>query len=141
MRVLYCLTVLAAAVALVGCGSGSNETAQTPTAPPVPGGPPAPGGPPMPGAPPGPAAAAVTDPAAGKIVFTANCQGCHGANGQGVGKGKPDFTNAAWQAKESDEELLNSIANGHHKMPAFKTKLSEQQRKNALAYVRTFAKK
>jgi mono/diheme cytochrome c family protein len=95
----------------------------------------------MPGGPPGPPAATTASVSAGKIVFQANCVGCHGANGKGMGKGKPDFTNAAWQAKEPDAELLNSIANGHHKMPAFKTKLTEQQRKDALAYVRTFAAK
>jgi cytochrome c oxidase cbb3-type subunit 3 len=131
MRVLPVLTVLLAAAALAGCGSsGNSDTAQQPTPPPA--APPLPGGPPAPGA-------TATDVAAGKAIFQANCVACHGANGKGIDKEAPDFTNAKWQAKHSDQELLETIANGHkNEMPAFKNKLTEQQRKDALAYVRTF---
>lgn len=124
MRVLAILTAFSAA-ALAGCGtspSGGSGKAPPPA-------PPAPGPPPL------------TGPVAGKAVFQANCIACHGENGRGIGKGKPDFTDAAWQAKESDAALLDVIANGHHNMPPFKDKLTEQQRKDVLAYIRTLAVK
>lgn len=128
MRVLICIAALGAA-ALAGCGSGGNteNAGAPPTAPPPPGG--------------APAAAAAPNAVAGKAIFQAKCIACHGANGKGIGAGKPDFTDAAWQAKESDEELLHVIANGHKMMPPFKDKLTEQERKDVLAYVRTFAAK
>jgi len=122
MRVFTLFATAAASAMLSGCGSPKPNTEPTP---------------PATSAQPG-AAPETTAVAAGKAIFQANCIACHGANGKGIGKGKPDFTDAEWQAKESDEELLEVIANGHEKMPAFGDKLTEEQRKEVLAYVRTF---
>jgi cytochrome c6 len=78
--------------------------------------------------------------AAGKVVFTSYCQGCHGVKGEGKVPGTPVFS-AAWQKKEaSDAPLLAAITNGKGRMPAYKTRLSEQQVKDVLAYVRTLGK-
>jgi mono/diheme cytochrome c family protein len=66
---------------------------------------------------------------------------CHGEDGKGKREGTPDFTSAEWQSKESDEELTEQIKKGDPpKMPAFESKLNEDQIKALVAYVRSFAK-
>jgi mono/diheme cytochrome c family protein len=73
------------------------------------------------------------------------CAGCHQADGKGNAamkasmKDLPDFTNAAWQKKATDAEMIETIKNGHKPMPAYKDKLSDDQIKALVAYVRKFA--
>jgi mono/diheme cytochrome c family protein len=73
------------------------------------------------------------------------CASCHNADGKGNPamktsmKDLPDFTDAAWQKKETDAELIETIKNGHKPMPAYKDKLSDDQIKALVAYVRKFA--
>ncbi|HST20619.1 MAG TPA: c-type cytochrome [Blastocatellia bacterium] len=72
------------------------------------------------------------------------CASCHRADGKGVEpmkasmKDLPDFTNAAWQKKATDAEMIETIKNGHKPMPAYKDKLTEDQIKALVAYVRKF---
>jgi mono/diheme cytochrome c family protein len=89
---------------------------------------------------PGPPKPASQIDAAGLYVAQ-KCAGCHGLDGKGKIKGARDFTDAAWQKKESDAELARQIRNGEPpKMPAYKDKLSEEEIKALVAYIRTFAK-
>jgi mono/diheme cytochrome c family protein len=73
------------------------------------------------------------------------CAGCHQADGKGNPamkasmKDLPDFTDAAWQKKATDAEMIETIKNGHKPMPAYKDKLTEDQIKALVAYVRKFA--
>ena len=73
------------------------------------------------------------------------CASCHQADGKGVPamkasmKDLPDFTDAAWQKKATDAEMIEAIKNGHKPMPAYKDKLTEDQIKALVAYVRKFA--
>lgn len=79
----------------------------------------------------------------GATLFAANkCTGCHGADGKGNPniKDVPNFTDAAWQKKTPDSEMIKTITNGHKPMPAYKDKLNEEQIKALVAYVRSFAK-
>ena len=72
------------------------------------------------------------------------CASCHRADGKGVEamkasmKDLPDFTDAAWQRKATDAEMIETIKNGHKPMPAYKDKLTEDQIKALVAYVRKF---
>lgn len=73
------------------------------------------------------------------------CSVCHGDDGKAqTEKGKEkkarDLTNKKWQAKVDDDRLFKSISNGHDKMPAFKSKLSEDEIKALVAEVRSLAK-
>jgi len=79
----------------------------------------------------------------GAAVFVAQkCATCHGADGKGKVKGTPNFTDAAWQKKESDADLTEDIKKGKlPKMPAFGTKLSDDEIKALVAYLRTFSGK
>ncbi|MEK6301241.1 MAG: cytochrome c [Acidobacteriota bacterium] len=75
-------------------------------------------------------------------LFTSNkCATCHGADGKGKIKGARDFTDAAWQKKESDAELAAVIKNGKKPMPPYGDKLKEDEIRALVAYVRSFAKK
>jgi cbb3-type cytochrome c oxidase subunit III len=76
-------------------------------------------------------------------LYTAQkCTGCHGPDGKGKVKGAPNFTDAAWQQKESDADLIDGIKKGNvPKMPAYGSKLSEDEIRALVAYVRTFSGK
>lgn len=96
------------------------------------------------GAPAGPAAAAGV-PERGKPIFDARCASCHGPQGHGDGPQAPflsprpaSLVSAATSVK-SDAELLAVIANGKPRtaMPAWKAELTEEERRDVLAYIRT----
>ena len=95
-----------------------------------------------------PAAAETGDAKRGYEVFLDNCTPCHGEDGDGQGPlgpqvGARDFTKGIFKKGDRLEELFNTISNGiPPKMPAWKKKLSEQDRRDAAAYIfRTFVKK
>lgn len=78
-------------------------------------------------------------------LFAKNCAKCHGRDGRAKtfrGKivGARDFTNAEWQSRVSDETLAASITNGRGSMPSFKKKLSDEEIKSLVNYVRKFKK-
>ena len=77
---------------------------------------------------------------ASQLFIDLGCVKCHGPDGKGVIKVAPDFTNKARMAKETDDAMASTIKNGHKPMPAFGSKLSDDQVKSLVAYVRTFAK-
>jgi len=93
------------------------------------------------------AAAETGDAIRGYGVFMDNCTPCHGEDGDGQGPlgpkvGARDFTKGIFKKGDSLEELFNTISNGiPPKMPAWKKKLPEQQRRDAAAFIRTFVKK
>ena len=84
------------------------------------------------------------DVARGKTLFVRNCAGCHGSQGKGDGYRLlgPDPANLTSLSisKKSDADLLKTIHDGKPNMPAWKVHLSEDQSRDVLAYVRTFAK-
>ncbi len=76
------------------------------------------------------------DPPDVSAIYKKNCAMCHKADGKGLAVMKtPDFTSKDWQARHTDEELIEVIAKGKGegkiKMPAFgegsKAKLTPQQ--------------
>jgi cbb3-type cytochrome c oxidase subunit III len=78
---------------------------------------------------------------AASLYVAQKCIGCHGPDGKGKVKGVPDFTDAAWQKKESDADLISQIKKGAPpKMPSYKDKLNDAEIKALVAYVRAFAK-
>jgi mono/diheme cytochrome c family protein/uncharacterized membrane protein len=91
-----------------------------------------------------PATKATGTPAAGEL-FRQRCVKCHGADGTGSAERDhlaeiPNFTNAAWQAKRTDAQLMASILDGKGKeMPPHREKVSEEQVRGLVAHVRAFA--
>lgn len=84
------------------------------------------------------ACSAQTDAAA---LYKSKCQVCHGADGKGdttMGKklGTRDF-HAPEVAKLSDTELFKITKGGKDKMPSYDKKLTDDQIKALIKYVRT----
>jgi len=89
------------------------------------------------------------DAAAGKMLFEKTCVLCHGQEGKGDGPAaaalnpKPkNFADPAVVAK-SDKELFDTITKGRPGTPmaSFEKTLTEQQRWDILAYVRSLGGK
>ena len=103
-----------------------------------------------PTAPPAPIAASPQDP---KELFSkAKCVFCHGEDGRSrTQKGKklkaPDFTSPKWDKETTDKEIIETIQDGTKdkkgkiRMPAFKSKLNQEQIRALAEYVRTFSRK
>ena len=83
--------------------------------------------------------------ARGKVLFIKYCTGCHGPQGDGEGyrflRG-PDPANLTLPStrKKSDADLFKTLHAGKPNMPPWKTRLSEKESRDVLAYVRTLAK-
>ena len=77
--------------------------------------------------------------------FKAKCAMCHGADGSGstaAGKAMKvrDLSSPDVQG-QTDAQISDIITNGKDKMPAYKGKLTDDQIKGLVAYIRTLAKK
>jgi cytochrome c6 len=77
--------------------------------------------------------------------FKAKCAMCHGADGSGTtATGKAlklrDLGSSDVQS-QSDAQLTETVTNGKNKMPAYKGKLTDDQIKGLVAYIRGLAKK
>ena len=78
-------------------------------------------------------------------VYAKNCVLCHAADGSGnssSGKalGAKDLASSEVQ-KKSDEELAEVVTKGKGKMPAFGKKISADEIKGLVAYIRALPKK
>jgi cytochrome c6 len=77
--------------------------------------------------------------------FKAKCAMCHGADGAGsTATGKAlqvrDLASPDVQS-QSDAQLTDIVTNGKNKMPAYKGKLTDDQIKGLVVYIRGLAKK
>lgn len=82
----------------------------------------------------------------GTRLFKSKCSACHGTDGSGdteVGRamGVPDLHSAEVQ-KLTDSELTGIIRDGKgSQMPAFKDKVTDDQIKRLVSYIREFNKR
>jgi mono/diheme cytochrome c family protein len=76
--------------------------------------------------------------------FSRSCARCHADDGRGGAfsgsdAAIPDFSRSSWHRQRSDAELLVSILDGKgRRMPAFAGKVSEEQARDLVAFIRTF---
>jgi mono/diheme cytochrome c family protein len=82
----------------------------------------------------------------GMSTYADHCENCHGEDGNGKGKraeklsvAPTDFTDAHAMTRITDGELFWKISQGHRPMPAFKGKLSDEERWQLVDYIRTFS--
>jgi mono/diheme cytochrome c family protein len=81
--------------------------------------------------------------AAGKDVYTAQCLKCHGDAGKGDGQSAKDLTPKPRDlsnpkiASQTDGSIFWKLTTGRKPMPTFETLISEDDRWNAINYVRT----
>lgn len=82
----------------------------------------------------------------GAALYGSKCALCHGKDGAGLpnwrSKGQPDLTKREWQQSHTDEQIAGAIKNGKGKfMPAYKSKLSEEEIVAVVQRIRSFGKK
>ncbi len=82
--------------------------------------------------------------ARGKELYVRHCAACHGTEGKGdgyklLGTDPANLTSPSVKAK-SDADMLKTIHEGKPNMPAWKLRLSDQQSRDVLAYIRTLSK-
>ncbi len=77
------------------------------------------------------------DTAAGKGIFTANCNACHLGGGNVVAGASKGLTKSALTKNGVDtlEKIVYQVTNGKNAMPAFKGRLTAEQIENVAAYV------
>jgi len=87
---------------------------------------------------------AAGDPGRGEVVYEKNCLGCHGKTGSGLGVGgaTPNFADRARMTSKTDADLFETVTHGRPGtgMPAWGKVLSETDRWNVVAYIRTLAR-
>lgn len=75
-----------------------------------------------------------------EALYKSKCQVCHGPDGKGSVAGQKigvkDF-HSPEIAKQSDEELFNATKQGKGKMPAYDKKLTDDQIKQLIKYIRS----
>ena len=84
---------------------------------------------------------------AGAKIYAAKCSSCHAKDGKGnpsmakVFKLEPEAMSLVSDAaqKNTDADLIKATTDGKNKMPAYKGKLSDDDIKAVVAYVRTLA--
>lgn len=84
------------------------------------------------------------DHVGGKMIFARHCAGCHGPEGKGDGYMMlgPDPANLTTPSttQKSDATLLQTIHEGKSTMPSWKLRLSEDDSRAVLAYIRSLTK-
>jgi mono/diheme cytochrome c family protein len=80
---------------------------------------------------------------AAQELFRQHCARCHGADGRGRRSRSleniPDFTDAAWQARQTNPHLTASILAGRNDaMPSFDGRLSAAEARDLVALIRAF---
>ena len=80
----------------------------------------------------------------GGAIFKAKCAMCHGPDGSGqtaMGKSlKIRALGSADVQKQTDAELTNIVANGKNKMLGYKGKLTPEEIKAVVGFIRTLKK-
>ena len=93
-------------------------------------------------------AASIATPAfaqsAGADTYKAKCAMCHGADGLGATPAGKAMKAASFKdpaiVKAPDAQLIAIVKSGKNKMPAYAGKLTDDQIKAAVAYIRTLEK-
>jgi len=75
----------------------------------------------------------------GRNVYQQHCQSCHGANGQSLDAGMPDFSRGE-SLFASDIELFERIRGGVGAMPAYRGILEDEEIRDVIAYMRSLQK-
>jgi mono/diheme cytochrome c family protein len=95
---------------------------------------------------PNPIQASTSALAAGRSIYMDKCTQCHGQTGKGDGPDAASYypsptslVDAKHMNSVTDGEIFYQISQGRKPMPAFKKKLSEEQRWQLVLYVRALA--
>ena len=75
----------------------------------------------------------------GKTLYEQKCAMCHGKDGvaKPAGKGSRNFNDPAFWKAATSESIEKITAEGKGKMPAYRSKLKEEQIKSIAAHIKT----
>lgn len=82
---------------------------------------------------------------AAHALYQGRCQKCHAEDGKGFatrarGSAIPDFSDRRWQQGRSDTQLLAGVLDGKGThMPAFRGRISTEEARDQVAYIRVFS--
>jgi len=76
------------------------------------------------------------DPRNGARLYNNHCSGCHGAQGNGMMPGMPNFQRGERLFKP-DAALVQSLERGSGVMPSFRGLMTTQEMLDVIAYLRT----
>lgn len=84
------------------------------------------------------------DHVSGQMIFARHCAGCHGPEGKGdgymmLGPNPANLTRPS-TTQQPDAALLETIHEGKPNMPSWKLRLSEEDTRAVLAYIRSLTK-
>jgi len=83
---------------------------------------------------------------AGKTLYLSNCTPCHGAKGNGEGPANASISpnpanhTAISMLKETDGTLYYKLTQGRSPMPGYSTTLTDSERWELVAFIRTLTK-
>jgi len=80
--------------------------------------------------------AQAADPRNGAMLYNNHCTGCHGAQGNGMMPGMPNFQRGERLFKP-DAALVQTLEHGSGVMPAFRGLMTTQEMLDVIAYLRT----
>jgi len=86
------------------------------------------------------------DLAAGQRIFERKCASCHNTNGDGktVTAGRFPYANlvdGVWRSDGSDAAIERQIREGHDPMPKFEGKLTDEEIRQTVTYVRELSRR
>ena len=86
------------------------------------------------------------DLAAGQRIFERKCASCHNSNGDGktVTAGRFPYANlldGVWRSDGSDAAIERQIREGHDPMPKFEGKLTDEEIRQTVTYVRELSRR
>jgi mono/diheme cytochrome c family protein len=90
--------------------------------------------------------ARMRDLAAGQRIFERKCASCHNTNGDGktVTASRFPYANlvdGVWRSDGSDAAIERQIREGHDPMPKFEGKLTDEEIRQAVTYVRELSRR
>ena len=72
----------------------------------------------------------------GRDVYELHCQTCHGADGQSIEPGVPDFSRGE-SLFAPDVDLVRKLRDGDGHLPSYRGLLNDEELRDVIAYVRT----
>jgi mono/diheme cytochrome c family protein len=77
--------------------------------------------------------------ALGQSLYDTNCAACHGADGTGAVLGAADFTDVRLVDDRAPRDFYLTVTQGKGSMPAWQSRLSQDERWSVINYLRTFS--
>lgn len=75
----------------------------------------------------------------GQEIYEKSCSACHGADGSGELLGSADFTELRQMDELAPRDLYLTVTQGRGSMPAWQSRLSQDERWAVIDYLRTFS--